>query len=154
MKLLPEHGPCYVCGTENPKSMGTRWYLMPDGSVEAEMTLTVEQQGPPGHAHGGASAALIDEAMGAAVWQAGHMVVAANLTLDYRHPLPLGVKVKIVGQVAEVEAHKIHARGEIRLPNGQIAVVGRGIFVEAKHLFEPLAGERDTHKSAWASYRE
>ena len=57
MKLLPEHGSCFVCGAENPKGMGTRWHVREDGSVIGEVTLTVEQQGPPGHAHGGASTA-------------------------------------------------------------------------------------------------
>lgn len=135
MKLLPEHGSCFVCGAENPKGMGTRWHVREDGSVIGEVTLTVEQQGPPGHAHGGASTALLDEAMGAAVWQAGFMVVAVHLSVDFQRPLPLGVPVQVVGAVSGKDGRKVNTWGEIRLPDGGVAVSCTGIFVEAGHLF-------------------
>jgi uncharacterized protein (TIGR00369 family) len=115
--------------------MGTRWYAREDGSVVTEVTLTDEQQGPPRHAHGGASTALLDEAMGAAVWQAGFMVAAVHLSVDFQRPLPLGVPVQVVGAVSGKEGRKVHTWGEIRLPDGAVAVSCTGIFVEAGHLF-------------------
>src|SRR4051812_4632347 len=45
-------------------------------------------EGPPGHAHGGSMAALLDETMGLAAWFAGHMVVAAKLTMDFKKMIP------------------------------------------------------------------
>jgi hypothetical protein len=39
------------------------------------------------------------------------------------------------------DGRKVYAQGEIRLPDGQIAVTGKGIFVEAHHLFAPSAEE-------------
>jgi acyl-coenzyme A thioesterase PaaI-like protein len=78
MDPIPEHGPCFVCGTQNPHSMGVTWWARDDGAVVTEVALTESQQGPPGYAHGGASAALLDEAMGAAVWRAGYTVVAST----------------------------------------------------------------------------
>lgn len=95
MEKLPEHGMCFVCGTENPNSIGVQWHVREDKSIFGEITLNDKQQGPPGHVHGGASAALLDEAMGAAVWQAGYMVMAVNLNVNYRRPLPLGVPVQV-----------------------------------------------------------
>ncbi len=135
MKTIPEHGPCFVCGSANPHSMGITWYLNDDGAISTEYTFTLAQQGPPGHAHGGASAAVLDEAMGAAVWRAGHSVAAVNLEVNYKKPLPLGQTITIVARVSEVHARKIFATGEIRLPDGNIAVSGRGIYVPAPHLF-------------------
>jgi hypothetical protein len=61
-----------------------------DGAVVTAVTLTEVQRGPPGHTHGGASAALLDEVMGAAVWRAGYQVAAGNLEVEYRRPVPLG----------------------------------------------------------------
>jgi uncharacterized protein (TIGR00369 family) len=136
MKKLPEHGACFVCGTQNPRSIGLTWYLNEDGSIHAEMVFSEAHQGPPGHLHGGASAAVLDEAMGAAVWRAGYSVVSVNLEINYSKPAPLGEKMSITARVAEIQPRKILTTGEIRLPNGVVAVTGRGIYVEAPQMFK------------------
>lgn len=136
MKRLPEHGPCFVCGTENPHSIGAVWYERDDGAIVAEITFTQAQQGPPGFVHGGASAAVLDEVMGAAVWRAGSDVAVVNLAIDYTRPIPQNVPVHVEGHVEDQEGRTIRARGVIRLADGTIAVQGRGIYLEAPHLFE------------------
>ncbi len=139
MEMLPGHGPCFVCGTENAQSIGAQWYLMEDMSIYGQITLNMAQQGPPGHAHGGASAALLDEAMGAAVWQAGHMVMAANLNINYRRPVPLGVPVDVKASVVKKDGRKIHAQGSVSLPDGTVAVESTGLFIEARSMFAKFA---------------
>jgi uncharacterized protein (TIGR00369 family) len=146
MQKLPEHGACFVCGTQNPHSIGIEWFLNDDGVIWAEMVFTDAQQGPPAHVHGGASAAVLDEAMGAAVWRAGHRVVAVNLEINYRQPVPLGKKMVIEARIAEVQPRKILTTSEIRLPDGTVAVTGRGIYVEAPHLFKDVSfGQGNEH---------
>ncbi len=140
MKQLPEHGSCYVCGSENPKGLGVRWYARTDNSIVTEIELTESEQGPPGHAHGGVLAALLDEVMGTAVWHSGHMVLAANLNIDYRRPVPLGVPLVVTGSVSDRDGRKLFARGEISLPDGTKAAVGKGLFIEASDLFTQQDG--------------
>jgi acyl-coenzyme A thioesterase PaaI-like protein len=94
------------------------------------------QQGPPGHAHGGFSAAVLDEVMGAAVWQAGYTVAAAKIEVNYRKPVPLGICISTRGYITRRNGRKIYARGEISLPDGTLLVAGKGLFVFAPHLFE------------------
>ncbi len=154
MRKLPEHGSCFVCGTTNPRALGLTWYASTDGGIWAEFTFDASQQGPPGHVHGGASAAVLDEAMGAAVWVAGLQVVAARLEVDYKRPLPLGQKISIHSRISEQHARKIFATSEILLENGEIAVAGKGIYVSAPHLFvntkfeniEPQHGKDRKHE--------
>ena len=136
MQPIPEHGPCFVCGTENPHSMGVTWWARDDGAIVTDVTLTEAQQGPPGYAHGGATAALLDEAMGVAVWRAGYVVAAVSLEVEYRQPVPLGRPIHVEGRVIEKDGRSVRTHGEIRLGDGTVAVAGRGIFVEAPHLFE------------------
>lgn len=138
MEKIPEHGSCFVCGTQNPQSMGVTWYQDEDGAIHADMVFTVAHQGPPAHVHGGASAAVLDEAMGAAVWRAGHSVVAVNLEINYKKPVPLGQNIVIEARIAEVLPRKILTTSEMRLPDGSVAVSGRGIYVEAPHLFKNI----------------
>ena len=136
MKQLPEHGSCFLCGSENPHNVGLRWYIDEVGVVSSEFTLTLAQQGPPGHAHGGLSAAVLDEVMGAAVWQAGNTAAAAKIEVNYRRPVPLGQLISTKGYVTRRSGRKIYARGEICLPDGTVAVTGKGLYIIAPQLFE------------------
>jgi uncharacterized protein (TIGR00369 family) len=142
MRLLPEHGSCFVCGTANPHSIGIRWYASDDGTIVGTVALTDSQQGPPKLAHGGASAALLDEAMGAAVWLAGHQVAAVNLNVDYHKPLPLGAEITIRARIAEQAEKAIHTSGEITIADGTVVVSAKGVYVEARHLFTEVKFDR------------
>ena len=104
--------------------------------VSSEFTLTLAQQGPPGHAHGGLSAAVLDEVMGAAVWQAGYTVAAAKIEVNYRKPVPLEKLITTKGYITRRRGRKIYARGEIYLEDGTLLVEGKGLFVIAPQLFE------------------
>lgn len=133
MRQLPGHGACFVCGPENPRSIGLTWFEA-EGEIFAEFTFDEGQQGPPAHLHGGASAAVLDEAMGAAVWTAGLRVVAVNLEINYKQPVPLGQRVTIRARVQERQERKVLTTSELRLADGSVAVTGRGIYVPAPHL--------------------
>ncbi len=135
MKLIPEHGKCFVCGSDNPHSMGIRWYKQDDGSITGEVTLSDSQQGPPHMAHGGASASLLDEAMGLAAWATGHRAAAVNLNVNYHKPVPLGAMIQISARVDRQEGKGVYTAAEIRLPGGEVAVGATGVYVEAPHLF-------------------
>ncbi|HCK65486.1 MAG TPA: hypothetical protein DHW49_04415, partial [Anaerolineae bacterium] len=100
------------------------------------------QQGPPNHAHGGASAAILDEAMGLVVWAAGHKVAAVNLEINYHKPLPLNQKMFLEAKIAKVEERKIFSVGEIRTAESIVTVSGSGIYVPAPQLFENVRIDR------------
>ena len=136
MKQLPEHGSCFICGSENPHNVGLRWYVDESGAVSSEFTLTLAQQGPPGHAHGGLSAVVLDEVMGAAVWQAGYTVVAAKIEVNYRKPAPLEKLITTKGYITQRRGRKIYTRGEICFPDGTTLVESKGLFVIAPQLFK------------------
>lgn len=74
--------------------------------------------------------------MGAAVWVAGLRVVAVNLEVNYRRPVPLGQRMEVRARVSRHTARKAWTRGEIILPDGTVAVEGRGIYVPARLVDE------------------
>ena len=137
-KLTPisSHGHCYVCGTENPHGIGLTWYAKEDGSIFSEFTLTIKQQGPLGHIHGGASAAVLDEAIGVAIWRAGYNVAVVNLDVQFRKAIPVDTTVTVRARMIRKEGRKVFGMGEIYLPDGSVSVSGKGVYVEAPHLFE------------------
>ncbi|MDD2921223.1 MAG: PaaI family thioesterase [Anaerolineales bacterium] len=137
-KALPYHGSCFVCGHDNPHSIGLTWYVDDDGVLTSEFVLNEAQQGPPGNAHGGASAAILDEAMGLVVWAAGLKVAAVNLEINYHKPLPLNQPLALEARVTQKDERKIFSTGEIKLSDGTICVSGRGIYVVAPQLFSEV----------------
>jgi uncharacterized protein (TIGR00369 family) len=137
-RQLPYHGWCFVCGHDNPHSIGLTLYVDDDGLMTTELTFNDAQQGPPGHAHGGASAAVLDEAMGLVAWAMGLKVAAVNLEINYHKPLPLHQPLTLEARVTEQDEHKVFSTGEIRLPDGTVAVSGRGIYVVAPKLFDQV----------------
>ena len=92
--------------------------------------------GPPGHAHGGAVAAVLDEAMGAAAWQAGLIGVAASLTTDFRRMLPLGTDAVLEAWVEDHQGRKVRTAGRLAGEDGTV-------YAEARALFVRLDPERD-----------
>jgi len=114
-----------------------------DGTLTSEFTLNEAHQGPPGHSHGGASAAILDEAMGLVVWAAGHKVAAVNLEINYHKPLPLNQPLSLEARIIQIDERKIFSTGEIKLTDSTVAVSGRGIYVFAPKLFENVRLKRD-----------
>ncbi|HMB54595.1 MAG TPA: PaaI family thioesterase [Thermoanaerobaculia bacterium] len=70
-------------------------------------------QGPPGHAHGGAMAAVLDECMGAAAWMTGLAVVAAHIEVDFENMLPLGTDAWFEAWVESVDGRKVDCRARV-----------------------------------------
>ncbi|MBI6545419.1 MAG: PaaI family thioesterase [Cyanobacteria bacterium NC_groundwater_1444_Ag_S-0.65um_54_12] len=136
MQQLPWHGPCFTCGLQRHASgMGVTYFEQADGIVVAEATFNLAQQGPPGHAHGGSLAAVLDEAMGWAVWRAGYRALAVKLEFEYRHPTPLGVPLRFTASLTGRGNRSIRAAGQVCLPDGTITAVGKGVFVELGERF-------------------
>ena len=72
--------------------------------------------------------------MGAAVWQAGYIVAAAKIEVNYKKPVPLERLIQTRGYITRRVRRKIYARGEIYLPSGTLLVEGKGLFVIAPQL--------------------
>lgn len=135
-RQIPYHGWCFVCGNENPHGIGITMFLDDDGTITSDFTLNEAHQGPPGHTHGGASAAILDELMGLVVWAAGHKVVAANINVNYRKLLPLNQPLTAESRITRVDERKVFSEGKILLADSTVAVDGSGIYIVAPHLFE------------------
>jgi uncharacterized protein (TIGR00369 family) len=129
-----------INGSKLSEAWGANFHLLDNGTVAADFTITDAQAGPPGYAHGGALAALIDEAMGAANWFAGNRGMSVHLSFDYKRPVPVGASIHVSGQVEHREGRKVFTSGTVVLEDGSIAVKGSGIFVDAPQLLDNKTG--------------
>lgn len=152
---LPEPG--WIPAQPFPNSRGT--FLRPEeederlriayfrkpeaGTLYARAWFGPRALGPPGHVHGGAMAAVLDEAMGAACWMNGHSVVAAQISISFMGMLPIGTETTVEAWIDKIGGRKIHLRAHMKNPSGQIVTEGQGLFVVLKdEMLKSLNGLR------------
>lgn len=85
--------------------------------------------GPPGHVHGGAMAATLDDAMGAAAWMNDHKCVAATITINFVAMLPIGTETIVEASIDRRDGRKLHLKATLKDPSGRIVAEGSGLFV-------------------------
>ncbi|XP_075700006.1 acyl-coenzyme A thioesterase THEM4-like [Rhinoderma darwinii] len=89
-------------------------------------------EGPPGYAHGGCIATIIDSTAGAgAVYTCGS-VMTANLNITYHKPIPLGCTLFVDSHVDKIEGRKVYSSCHIQSHNGVILhAKATALFIKA-----------------------
>ena len=101
-----------------------------DEEVEGKVLFHERHEGPPGHAHGGSIATVMDELMGCAAFMKGYMALAAHLELDYRKPVPLHTPMIGKTQIVKEGNRSVHVKGQLhREDNGQLLTESSAVFV-------------------------
>jgi acyl-coenzyme A thioesterase PaaI-like protein len=135
----------FVSGDSGGERLTVLYYRREQGeSLLAKVLFGPKTQGPPGHAHGGSMAAVLDEVMGASAWLAGHMVVAAEITIQFKSMLPLGTRCLAEGRVQSVSGRRVLVTGVLHDLEGNMFAEGRGTFVKlADDQIRHLADQGD-----------
>lgn len=95
----------------------------------AKVYLGKKCSGPPGHAHGGCVAAILDEIMGAAGWHCGDPVVAGKIEIEFLHMVPLEETYILQGRVMKREGKKVFLEGYLMDRAGKLFARSSGIFI-------------------------
>jgi acyl-coenzyme A thioesterase PaaI-like protein len=101
-----------------------------DGVVWTDVTLGAAYEGPPGHAHGGVCALILDHLLGATAHQPGRPAYTGTLTLRYMRPTPLG-PLHARAHVDRIDGTKTFAIGHVADAEG-ITVTAEGVFITPK----------------------
>jgi acyl-coenzyme A thioesterase PaaI-like protein len=100
-------------------------------------------EGPPGNVHGGAIAAVLDEAMGAVCWMNGHPVVAARITINYTSLTPLGFAGRVESWIETIARRKIFIKSRLTGEDGKVHAEGDALFIKlSPELAESLSEAR------------
>lgn len=140
---------CFGCGQDNPEGMRLKFKLDEEReSFVSRFRLSQRYVGPPGHAHGGVIATILDEAMGK-VNKLRHVVaVTAEMTVQYIKPVPLGKPLIAEGWGKSVRG-RVHTNvAEIRDKEGMVLARSTGTFIAidphamfGKHLRKGQGGQ-------------
>ena len=119
---------CFGCSPHNEQGLQLAFTQVGTSSVEVAYTAPAHTCGAPGVIHGGIQAALLDEAIGFAVFAHDQSasdpsaaagagvrrdVVTVEFDLRYRRPAPVGVELTLRAQVVHVSGNDYLAVGQI-----------------------------------------
>jgi len=113
-----------------------------DGTIVGRATLGAAYEGPPGMAHGGVVALLLDQVLGEAAHVAGRPGFTAYLTVTYRHLTRLGkIRAEARAEPAQPGAeHKTLVRGALFTVDADgvetLCAEAEGLFILPRHLRE------------------
>jgi uncharacterized protein (TIGR00369 family) len=142
---------CFGCGPDNSAGLQLQFDPGPRGDTyRCSFQLAPTFGGPPGHAHGGIIATILDEAMSKANRLRNTVALTSHLEVDYLRPVPLGQPLVVEGRISQVRGRALHNRAELRNAEGVVLARSRGKFlaVDAKKMFarELLAEEKQKRK--------
>jgi uncharacterized protein (TIGR00369 family) len=133
---------CFGCGPDNAEGMRLKFKLDEDGKrFICRFKLGKRYVGPPGHAHGGIIATILDEAMGKVNKLRDVVALTSEMTVNYLKPVPLGKPLVAIGRERSVRGRVHVNEGEIQNADGVVLARSRGKFIAidphkmfAKHL--------------------
>jgi uncharacterized protein (TIGR00369 family) len=121
---------CFGCGRDNPEGLGLKFVFDEERkSFVCRFKLSRRHTGPPGHAHGGIIATILDEAMGKANRITGVTAVTQTMTVEYLKLVPLGKPLIAEGWQRSIRG-RVHVNvAELRSPEGEILARSEGTFI-------------------------
>ena len=122
---------CFACGQLN--AVGLRLVLHVQGDTcWTETTLASDFQGWEGITHGGIIATILDEVMGWALASADSWGYTARLTIEYRHPAPIGRRVRAEGLLVERRRRLLTTRARlVDAETGELLATADALYVAA-----------------------
>lgn len=135
--LQPNSKMCFLCGLENSVGLHLRFSETAPGVVESTYTAPEHFQGYPGVLHGGIVGAIIDEVSGRAHMgsdpSAPRFMFTATLEIKYRHVVPIGRLLRIVGRAGRARAKSAEAWGGIFLADSnELLAEGKALLVDVR----------------------
>jgi acyl-coenzyme A thioesterase PaaI-like protein len=132
-KKQPNSKMCFVCGTDNSFGLKSTFYELEDGQLMAIFQPLEQHQGYPGRLHGGIAATILDETIGRAImlhYSNNIWGVTVDFSMKLRKPVPIEGEIRVLARIIEDGKRSFQGEGEILLPDGQVAVQGRGKYLK------------------------
>src|SRR5688572_2658194 len=128
IKMAKNH--CFACGNDNPAGMHLKFFLdEPRRRFVANIRLARRYEGPPGHAHGGIVATVLDEAMGKVNKLRSAIALTSQMKVEYLKPVPLRQPLVVEGYELRHRGRRHTNAAEIRNQKGDVLARSTGVFI-------------------------
>ena len=123
---------CGACARTGLCHLGVATEILGEDNVARfELICPGEFEGGPGVAHGGWTAAVLDEAMGHVPILHGHLTVTGTLTVHFVRPVPVRHPLVLHARAERVDGKKWRITGELLLASsGAELATGVGMWIE------------------------
>lgn len=96
-----------------------KYFKRPDGTLAALASFGPLSEGAPGQVHGGMILTVLDEALGAAAWVAGHPVLTVHLETEFRASVPVNAELLVETRITAVRHRVVFVEGGLMGPDGK-----------------------------------
>ena len=122
---------CFGCGPGNQAGLRLEFVLDKQRQrFVCHFQLEDRFVGPPGHAHGGIIATILDEAMGKVNKLRDVIALTGRMEVDYLRPVPLATPLTVEGWELRVNGREHINAAEIRNANEEVLAESKGTFIE------------------------
>jgi uncharacterized protein (TIGR00369 family) len=121
---------CFGCGNNNPDGMRLKFAFDDEsGSFICRFRLSKRYTGPPGHAHGGIIATILDEAMGKVNKLRNVIALTSEIKVNYLKPVPLNQSLRVESREVRVHGRQHINMAEILNSKGEVLARSQGLFI-------------------------
>ncbi len=120
---------CFGCGEKNRSGLRLRFYVGESGQILCPIRLAARFEGPPGHAHGGIVATLLDEAMSKANRAEKVVAMTRHMEVDYLRPVPLKTALQLSARHLSADGRKHRCEAELRNAAGELLARAQALFI-------------------------
>ena len=121
---------CFACGKNNADGMRLKFaYDEERDCFLCRFRLRKRFTGPPGHAHGGIIATILDEAMGKLNRLREVVALTSQITVDYLRPVPLNWPLRVESREISVRGRRHIHMAEILNDKNEVLARSRGTFI-------------------------
>jgi uncharacterized protein (TIGR00369 family) len=125
-----ERNYCFACGKSNAEGMRLNFkYAQKRACFVCRFRLRKRFTGPPGYAHGGIIATILDEAMGKVNKLRQVVALTARITVDYLRPVPLNKALRVESREVSVHGRQHTNMAEILNDKNEVLARSRGLFI-------------------------
>ena len=122
---------CFVCDQENSGGMRQRFFVDDElGRIVADFTPEPAHSGAPNYTHGGASMAVLDDAMAWAIIELKQRFgITRKCEVDFIRPVMIGATHTVQAWVESFEDRALIARAELRNADGKLCVAAKATYI-------------------------
>jgi acyl-coenzyme A thioesterase PaaI-like protein len=136
-----------VCDPDNNGGLRQRFFVDRERDrVVAEFKPTADHSGAPNYAHGGATMAVLDDAMSWAIIATKERFgLSRRVETDFARPVMIGKTYKVEAWVESFDDRSLEARAELSSTSGKLFVASTGLYIvmtleEARQAIGASAG--------------
>ena len=122
---------CFVCDQANTDGMRQQFFFDEEsGRIVSEFTPPAGFSGAPNYTHGGASMAVLDDAMAWAIIELKQRFgITRRCEVDFIRPVSIGANHDVQAWVESFEDRALVARAELRNSEGKLCVATKATYI-------------------------